>query len=72
MFSLSGKTPDEKRNIKIICDTILSYWKDSNFYRDAVRSSCFFLLLISDIMSMIFLFVDDLMKTDSLYGIFKN
>ena len=68
IFSLSGKTPDEKETLK---STDILY---ANFiiFEGMLLGPVALLLLRSDSMSMISLFVHGLMKIDSLHGFFKK
>ena len=72
-FSLSGKTPDEKERLKSK-DRLFAIQSFTNFiiFMGIVLGPVALLLLRSDIMSMISLFVHDLIKINSLHGFFKK
>ena len=73
IFSLSGKTPDEKERSKNI-DRLFAIHSFANFkiFIGMLLDSVALLLLRSDIMSIISLFVHGLMKIDILHGFFRK
>ena len=73
IFSLSGKIPDEKDRLKST-DRLFAIQSFANFiiFIGLLLGPVALLLLRSDIMSMISLFVHGLMKMNSLLGFFKK
>ena len=73
IFSLSGKIPDEKERLKST-DRLFAIQSLANFiiFIGMLLGPIALLLLKSDIMSMISLFVHGLMKKDSLHRFFKK
>ena len=73
IFGLSGRTPDEKERLKST-DRLFSMQSFANFIFNygMLLGPVALLLLRSDIMSMISLFVHGLMKKDSLHGFLKK